>query len=219
MYNVPPPKNDDTLAPQPTTAMRPPGQPPPKRRSDSGLFLPVWSVALMLFVVFAIAFGTIGLVIGLGGNPAAGGSPRIVIITAIPSNTPLPSIATPEAPVTNLLPADTTPGALPTFALEGPTLLPVILSPTPLSIGVGSTVVVNADSLNVRGGAGLEYEILFTTTLGATFSIIDGPVQSSGLTWWRVQNPDNPQEQGWAAAEYLDAQPASIVPTQGTTTP
>jgi hypothetical protein len=35
--------------------------------------------------------------------------------------------------------------------------------------------------------------------------VIDGPQQGSGLTWWLVQDPDDPDNRtGWAAADYLD---------------
>ena len=39
---------------------------------------------------------------------------------------------------------------------------------------------------------------------GDRFTVIDGPEQGSGLTWWKVQDPVNPAQVGWAAADYLD---------------
>jgi hypothetical protein len=175
-------------------------------RSKSGLYLPAWSVLLMLVTVFVVAFGIVALVIALGGGSQPDSSPRIIIITAEPSNTPSEPQVTPTRP---LLPNQTSQGDVPNFALEGPTLPPVILSPTPLTITVGSTVVVNAsDGLNVRAGAGLDQNIMFNADNGDVFEVEDGPTQANGLTWWMIRDPANSSRFGWAAADYLDVQVA-----------
>lgn len=175
-------------------------------RDRSGLYLPAWSVLLMLVTVFVVAFGIIALVIGLGGGAQPDGSPRIIIITAEPSNTP--SSPTVEAAPTNpLLPGSNSQGELPIFALEGPTVPPVILSPTPLTITVGSTVTVNAQGgLNVRAGAGLDQNIMFNADNAEMFVVEDGPTQANGLTWWQIRDPIDSSRFGWAAADYLDVQ-------------
>jgi uncharacterized protein YgiM (DUF1202 family) len=180
-----------------------------RSRGDSALYLPLWSVMLMLGVVFVGAFGLMALVYSLGGSAGSTSSPRIVIYTAIPSDTPLPGEATDAPPVViaTVNPNATLSGPAPVFALEGPTLQPVILSPTPIVINIGSTVVVNADSLNVRAGPGTDQNLLFAAPLGTIFRVVDGPRSATGLTWWQVQNPDDPSQIGWAASEFLDAQP------------
>jgi hypothetical protein len=161
----------------------------------------------MLVTVLVVAFGIIALVIALGGNTQPGGSPRIIIITAVPSDTPLAPTIQPTARNSVLPYQNTDNESVPNFPLEGPTLPPVVLSPTPLSIVVGSTVVVNAEGgLNVRAGAGLDNNVLCNADDGTVFTIIDGPMQANGLTWWEVRNPDNPDCFGWAAADYLDIQ-------------
>src|SRR5579871_5821825 len=63
-------------------------------RSRSALFLPAWSVGLMLLLVFGIVGAIVLLVITLGGQSAPSGQPQIVIITANPSDTPAPAAAT-----------------------------------------------------------------------------------------------------------------------------
>lgn len=223
---IPPPPQQNALPPIPAgrsqpplpPQQRPPARRRPRKRSDNPMYLPLWSVVAMVVIVFVMAFGVIGLVIGLGGDGGPGGSPRIVIITAIPSSTPQPGQPTLPANAVTLEPAQIAPGSLPTFALEGPTLIPVILSPTPLSISLGATVVVNADSLNVRTGAGTDQDLVFMAPLGTTFRVIEGPLSATGFTWWRIQNPNNPSETGWAAAQFLDVQapvsdlPATIAP-------
>lgn len=189
-------------------ARRATSETPRKRKRDergsSPFYLPAWSVGLMLLMVFGIAGGIVTLVLMLGGQSAPGGDPRVIIITAVPSPTSdQPPTATGN-PVTiqDANSAGTVP--LPTFALEGPTLPPIILSPTPLSITMGSPVIVNAEGLNVRPEPGLDNTPLFNAALGEGFNIVGGPLQAAGLTWWEIQSPDDPSRRGWAAADYLD---------------
>lgn len=183
---------------------------PRKRKRDergtSPFYLPAWSVALMLLLVFGIAAGIVTLVLMLGGQAAPGGEPRVIIITAVPSATSDQPPTEAANPVTI---QDTNSGGngsvpLPNFALEGPTLPPIILSPTPLSITMGSPVLVNAEGLNVRPEPGLDNTPLFNAALGEGFTIVGGPLQAAGLTWWEIQSPDDPSRRGWAAADYLD---------------
>jgi hypothetical protein len=179
----------------------------PRERSKSGLYLPAWSVLLMLGTVFVVAFGIIALVIALGGGAEPGGSPRIIIITAVPSDTPLAPVTEPTSGGIVLPNQNTGDLAVPDFPLEGPTLPPIVLSPTPLSIVVGSTVVVNAEGgLNVRSDAGLDNSVICNADNGSTFTIADGPMQANGLTWWQVRDTSDPNCFGWAAADYLDVQ-------------
>jgi hypothetical protein len=177
-------------------------------RSKSALYLPAWSVLLMLVTVFVVAFGIIALVIALGGGVQPAGSPRIIIVTA-PDSGPTPALTLAPSATGALLSNPGSQGAFPTFALEGPTLPPVVLSPTPISITVGSTVIVNADDgLNIRSEAGLDQNILFNADNGARFTVTDGPIQANGLTWWQVRDPDDASRFGWAAADYLQIQAA-----------
>lgn len=174
-------------------------------RGSSPFYLPAWSVALMLLLVFGIAAGIVTLVLMLGGQSTPGGEPRVIIITAAPSATS----DQPPTPTGNPVTIQDTGSSggtvpLPTFALEGPTLPPIILSPTPLSITMGSPVLVNAEGLNVRPEPGLNNTPLFNAALGEGFTVVGGPLQAAGLTWWEIQSPDNPSRRGWAAADYLD---------------
>lgn len=214
--NEPPVRPEDT-SPSDATRAVPPAMPPPppkrKRREARAtrqanpLYLPLWSVAVMLLMVFCATFSIISLVLLLGGNTASGGDPRIVVITAIPS----PTFDVQGAPTatSGLLPSDSTPGAVPTFALEGPTLPPVILSPTPVSITIGQSVIVNEDQVRLRASPGLDGDLISYLAIGTQFTIIGGPQQASGLTWWQVEDPAQPVVRGWVAADYLDplAQP------------
>jgi Bacterial SH3 domain len=169
----------------------------------SALYLPAWSVGLMLLLVFGITGAIVMLVITLGGQSAPGGQPRIVIITAQPSDTPnAQEAATATSPGIEALPS--LQGPLPTFGLEGPTLEPVVLTPTPIVIIIGATVIVNSDSLNIRKDAGLSQTLLTTAVKGDRFKVIGGPKQADNLTWWNIQDTVDPTRVGWAAGDYLD---------------
>ncbi|MFO7322685.1 MAG: SH3 domain-containing protein [Chloroflexota bacterium] len=175
-----------------------------QQRKDSGLFLPAWSVALMLVIVVALAGAIVFLVISLGGNAGVGGEPRIVIITAVPSETPVVSAQQDDA--LPALPAvQVQPDALPTFVLEGPLLPTTALTPTPTSITVGATVeVINVglSRLNVRENAGTSSRILFQANVGDRFVVIGGPQTTnesgSTLTWWNLRGVNDPTQTGWA---------------------
>jgi len=190
---------------------------PPKRtrsrrprspRSDSGLYLPLWSVMLMIIIVIAAAAGTIALIVSAGGRRADGGEPIVVIVTAQPSATRQPEAlrVDPTATIPPMQGA-TFAGPLPTFALEGPTLPPVILSPTPIQIAVGMTVAVKSTiGLNIRATpAGSE---ITRVSDGALFTVIDGPESAelggSPYQWWKVRSLADPALEGWAAADFLE---------------
>jgi hypothetical protein len=172
----------------------------PNRR-DSGLYLPIWSLALMLLVVFGIAGGVILLVIFLGGpSNVPGGEPRIIIITTSPSETPdVPQLV--AASPTALAQVTTNvqqPAA--TIALSGPTLVPTQTpSRTPVTIAIGATVtVVGAGGVNVRNAPGLESGVSFTANRNEQYLVIEGPKEVGGLTWWRIRDLQTTRA-GWAA--------------------
>lgn len=170
-------------------------------RASNPLYLPAWSVGLMLLLVFGIVASIVTLVVTLGGQSAPGGEPRIIIITAEPSNTPS---GPPTATVASVEALPSFQAPLPTFGLEGPTLVPVILTPTPIAITIGATVIVNVNGLNVRSAAGTNNDVVTFASQGDRFTVVAGPQQASNLTWWQVQDPDDPSIVGWAAADYLD---------------
>jgi hypothetical protein len=178
-----------------------PRVPPPK---PDALYLPWWSVVAMLLVVLMVAFGIVGLVLTLGATePSSVTTPIIRIITAVPTIPGQAQVQPTQAPIIqvggNNPPSD--------LALSGPTLEIPVFTPTPAPIVVGSTVVVSGveeTQLNVRDVAGVQgTNILFRVPEGTSFSIIEGPTQADGFTWWKIQNPTNPSESGWAVANYL----------------
>lgn len=181
-----------------------------KNPKDSALYLPWWSIALMILGVIIVSFGFVGGVIFLGGSGGflAEPSPIILIVTAeqsILDNAGSQSIL--QAPSTEIISGQNAPTNL---ELTGPTLAAIQLSPTPAPIRVGSVVAVEGvdlDTLNVRSSASLtESSILFRAQEGEIFNIVAGPEQSSGFTWWRVQDPNDVNRAGWAVSNFLNVQ-------------
>jgi hypothetical protein len=194
--------------PQPTTGYR--ARPRRQKTSDSGLYLPWWSLALMLASVLVVSFGLVGVVYlfrnsaGIFAEP----TPIIRIITAIPTNAPLAGQPTAATPSTQIIAGGASTGDL---ALTGPTLAPVQLTTTPVSITLNSRVVVegvDTDKLNIRDSATItDSTVLFRADEGEQFIIIEGPLQGDGFTWWRIQDPANPARAGWAVANFLTVVP------------
>lgn len=202
----PPPPRPSTrpVADKPKRGQPLPPVPMPTRQQPSALSLPIWSVGLTLMLVCGAVSCIVLGVVSLGGRTVPAGSPRFVILTAeIPTNTPfVPDSLIPTA-IPNQLAQS---GTIPAFSLQGPTLPPVVISPTPENIAVGKNVIATAEDsgVNVRSAAGIQNEILFVAENGEAFTIIEGPIQADGLTWWKIQSPTDPNRAGWAAAAYLE---------------
>lgn len=179
----------------------------PDPRRDSGLYLPWWSLVGMLMGVLAASFAVVMLIVALGNTvlPATR-EPVIRIITAVPTQ---PGSTSQNSQPVQQPGSQTLSGANPPaeLSLQGPTLPAVVFTPTPQPITIGSTVVVTgvgADELNVRDKAGvLGTNILFRTKDGSVFTVIEGPMQADGFTWWRIQDITNTSLNGWAVANYL----------------
>jgi Bacterial SH3 domain len=169
-------------------------------RRESAFYLPLWSLVLMLLVVFGIAGGLIILVIALGGpKNVSGGEPVIIVLTAAPFETPSVPQMTRVAPTLAPLSNAANPAA--TVALSGPTLAPTLtFTPTQATIAVGSQViVVGAGGVNVRAAPGRENAVLFSANRNERFMVIDGPREEGDLTWWEIRDPLDTSRTGWAA--------------------
>src|SRR5215203_528203 len=64
----------------------------------------------------------------------------------------------------------------------------------------GQTVVVNADSLNMRADASIDAEIVTSLLNGTWATVVDGPVTGDEYSWYQIEYDDNT---GWVAAEFL----------------
>ncbi len=151
--------------------------------------------------VFACAAAMLAGVIALGGDAAPGGEPQIVIVTPMQTPTsPLDALLTTPTPTLQVIQS----GDNTFFDLQGPTLMPVIFTPTPMGIALGVTIRVDVDGgLNVRPQPTTDNTPLFQAQYGELFTVVEGPENAQGLTWWRIESLADPSRTGWAAGEFL----------------
>jgi hypothetical protein len=184
---IPPPPSQPPQRPAYTVEKQKPG-------TDHPLRLPVWSVLFTLLTVAFMVSCVVLAVLALGGRTPPPAAPRFVILTARPQIaqegaqplllvTPTFGVFTP--------PPDAPP---PVFALSGPTLEPVVLTPTPTprpAIGIGSTVaVVSSSGVNLRQSPGIGAARARPNPAqpGEQFIVIEGPQPADNLTWWKVRS-------------------------------
>ena len=142
-----------------------------------------WLIILGVIVAALIACAMGGRALLL--RPAGSGAGAEVIV-AIPTAT-RPPTRTP----------------LPTFT---PTPLPTLTPTPPGTIVIGGFVEVfdaGPQGLSFRSTAGLAGPRLRYLPDSTVMRVVDGPTESDGLTWWSLQNPDDPNDVGWSAGDYL----------------
>ncbi len=73
------------------------------------------------------------------------------------------------------------------------------------ALKVGDSVVVSTvgDTLRVRSGAGRSFDILTQLNDGTLVTLLDGPQQADGLSWWKLKTADGLE--GWAVESADDA--------------
>ena len=76
----------------------------------------------------------------------------------------------------------------------------------------GDTVSVAA-AVNVRGGP--NGAVLGQKAAGATGTLVGGPVNANGYTWWQVDYTSGTD--GWTAEDFLQNTNTARVPSQGAT--
>ncbi len=178
----------------------------PEQSSQVPFRLPLWSLLLTGVLVLAVVGCLAALLIALGGRTAPGGEPVLIVLTAGPHSSSNPGAAATEPVAAPDL--STSAPITVAFVLQGPTLPPPNITPTPESIAIGRTIRVidvGDQQLNVRDRPGvLESTIVFRAPEDSRFVISEGPQQADGLTWWRIQDPASASRTGWAAANYLE---------------
>jgi hypothetical protein len=163
-------------------------------KRESGLYLPWWSLIIMLVFVGGAALGAWLVVDQLGGNaPVGGQTPIVVVVTSTYTVGPPPSLTPIPQPATI-----TAPAALPTVAPTG------TLPPGDFVIGATVEVVgVGIGGLNVRASPGTDAVIRLRAFDTERFVLREGPQQASGLEWWRIEDPTDSTRTGWAARNFL----------------
>lgn len=184
-----------------------------QRKKQSQFYLPVWSILFMFLIVIFLVGLLITFVIVSGGNQAPAAPPVIKVITADPAqlNQSIPTLSAQTLLATPTLPEGFNPGE---SILQGPTLEAVVFTATPESIAIGKQILVvdvGSNELNVRDIPGIQgSQIVFLAKDGAIFNIVEGPLQGDGFTWWKIQDPANPNLSGWAAANFLEVIAADV---------
>ncbi len=204
--------------PPPRRSAAPPARATPRRgrarsRRDSGLYLPLWSLALVLVIVMATVAGLVLLVLSIGGNEAPEAPPVVIVSSPVPTDRPAGFAASPATPTIppelDPISGGSAPPSVPPLRMDGPTLPAVEFTATPMTIIVGRQVRVidvGAQQLNVRDAPGVTGStVVFRAEEESTFNVIGGPQQADGLTWWQIEDPFNLTRTGWAASNYLQA--------------
>ena len=82
----------------------------------------------------------------------------------------------------------------------------------PGSFGIGANATINASNVNLRAAAGTGGNIIATLAADTAVTIIGGPTQSGGATWWDIRTPSNGS--GWVTQDYLTLGGAGAPPEQ-----
>lgn len=186
-----------------------PGQPKMRgqiARQDSPWYLPWWSLVMLVAVVGFVAFGLLVLVGSLTSASTPGDqSAQVRVVTAQPTLSQ-DFIGSSNSAVQ---PQPSGPTSIPQIVASPTIMLPTpipspSLPPGNLSIGTFVTVVgVGGSGLNIRSDPGMAGTLRFLAYDDDTFVLVDGPQSADGLTWWRIEDPNDPSRYGWAARNYL----------------
>jgi hypothetical protein len=203
--------------PPPESTVPPQGYPPPaasarRRRaartappSENGLYLPWWSLVLLVGTVGAVAFGLM-LAFSILAEPQTPGDqpPRVQVVTSQPTLSQDFAAENPPAGQAQFWPTPI-PQAQPTATVALPTpRASQTLPPGEFEIGATVQVVgVETSGLNVRSTPGLTGDPLFLAAENEVFAIVGGPQNANDLEWWKIQDPEDPDRTGWAARNFL----------------
>jgi hypothetical protein len=143
----------------------------------------IWTVGVLAGLTVAVVAWVILAAYPIPNLPAGAVPPQFTVFPP-PTFTPIPPTLAP------------TPFYTPTTAL--PTVMPG-------TIGVGGMVEVTEDGLRLRDAPSLTGKILNQASAHELFTIVDGPREADGYTWWLLQGVFDPSRQGWAVENYLKA--------------
>jgi|GEM_PF-2899166 len=189
----------------------PPPTPPPPRRGikkeraprDSGLYLPWWSLVILILVVGVAALGLLFGVASLGNAILIEPTAQIIVVTP------------------QLQPTDPQANAAPPTAINGTGVdpanasVPVVTNTPILTAEPTRTPVPGGCLLNEEvtvfntGGVGLNLrdepggEVQFIAKEGERLLVTDGPVVYDGLDWCLVRSVGQSSSFGWAAKDFL----------------
>ena len=174
---------------------------------DDNWFVRNWRVVVLILLAV--------IVLGLAIRALTGRKEKATP-TPLPMATlaPLPTFtSTPNSLVATMQPS----GAMPPATSPLGTPLPAEAAPPPTAtaassassdaIAIGQMVMVTGtgqDRLSLRKAPTTKAERVRIVKDGVKLTIIDGPVQADGFTWWKVRTPKG--YEGWAVEAYLEPQ-------------
>lgn len=159
-----------------------------------------WYVPVAALVAAVVAGGVIFAAEALFGGDSGG--PAVISTPAVESPTVATGGAASPSPGATIptQPAGASPLATPS---PGPGVGATATVPAPAgTFQPGETLIVQGtgDCLNVRQAPGTANAVVTCVDEGSQVTVLGGPQQSGGLTWWQVQAPG---ATGWAAGDYL----------------
>jgi hypothetical protein len=158
-----------------------------------GVALPPWALlAALVGIVILLCVGLVLLVQALRGEGEEG--------------TPTPEAeSTQPALQTNIVPTATaTLAVAPTDTVVLPSIDTPEPTAAPTEIGTGVNVTVTGTAgagLNLRAEPGTAGRVVVNAREGTVLTVVEGPQQASGYTWWKVRTAGG--QEGWGAANWL----------------
>ncbi len=165
-----------------------------------------WRVAIIAVAALAV----VALLIRDRGGSKVQPTPEPLpsaTLPPLPTFTPTPPTSLEGTPPGNPLPPASSPLTTPQAPAPQPTTPPPTATSPPASGGrfsTGQTVVVTGtgkDRLAFREGPGRKYPIQRTIKDGVKLTVIGGPKEADGYTWWHLRTPKG--YEGWAVEDYL----------------
>jgi hypothetical protein len=156
-----------------------------------GVALPPWALlAALVGIVVLLCVGLVFLVQALRGEGDE------ATPTAEPDTT---SLAAPTDRPT----ATATLAVAPTETVVLPIDTPQVTA-APTEIGPGASVRVTGTAgagLNLRAEPSTGGRVVVNARDGAVLTVVEGPQEANGYTWWKVRTPNG--QEGWGAANWL----------------
>ncbi len=202
---APPYRTPSPQTPAPFVPTRPPARRTNTPR-ESGLYLPWWSLVVMVGLVAVAAFVVVLTFDALGAaRPLGDQAAQVQIITSQPTLSQDFEAGAQVAPAQPAFWPTAIPQVqfTPTIPLPTPVPSPS-LPPGNFAIGVMVQVVgVDTSGLNIRSAPGYSGTPRFLSPEGSTFVVVGGPQSVDDLEWWKLEDPEDSTRSGWAARNYL----------------
>ncbi len=201
---APPERMSSYRAPQPRAAR--PSRPARTSKSDSGLYLPWWSLLILVIAAGGCAVSLLVFVLENGAGLLPAQTPEVIVVTSPPrgggSNPPIANDPDIQPPLPTLT-ATAAPNAIPSQ-----TPFPGVTTGCPLNATV-EVVGVGTAPLLIRSEPRQAENWVHQAVLGEQFRIIGGPQESAdvntgeAIEWCQLQGITTQSVTGWASREFL----------------